>query len=359
MIGQDDIFSASYQFDPTRLTLARELRGLTKTEVAALVEKSPSAISQFEGGRARPDPKTLKRLALALGQPLAFFTQTRSASLIPLDHCHFRSLRSASQRDRRRLLAAGTLLTELVQVLEELVEFPAEAISLRAMEPRVPRDIDKIAAEVRSAWRLGMGPIDNMVTLLENKGAIVSPVLQGCDDVDAFSLWHNHRPLVFLILKDSATRSRFDAAHELGHLIMHADVVPGNPEVERQANRFASAFLMPEESFRVECPRRLVWSHFHELKRRWKVSLWALVRRAFDLGCIREATYRRACVQLNRKYNVGGHRRPEENEPPRESPTLISQALDAITNEYSLEELARKMSLSVRDLEVLTLSHAM
>jgi hypothetical protein len=113
-----------------------------------------------------------------------------------------------------------------------------------------------------------------------------------CEDMDAFSAWHAKRPIVFLIdHKGSTSRLRFGAAHELGHLVMHADVVAGSPELERQANRFASAFLLPRETFLPECPRRLNWPHFYELKRRWKVSVAALVRRAYDLECISEASY--------------------------------------------------------------------
>ena len=352
MIADDDIFSASQLFVPTRLALARELRGLTKAEVATMVEKSASAISQFEGGRARPDPQTLRRLALALGMPLSFFSRRKSASLIPLDACHFRSLRSASQRDRRRLLASGSLLCELVTELEELVVFPPEDISRLAQVPRDMEDIERIATDTRSAWGLGMGPIANMVKLVERQGALVLPVLEGCDEVDAFSLWHERRPMMFLILdKESTSRARFDAAHELGHLIMHADVVPGSPEIERQAHRFASAFLMPRDVFLPECPRRLVWPHFHELKRRWKVSLWALIRRVFELGCLSEATYRRACVQLNQKYNPRGIRQPEPYEPPIERPTLLAQAIVEVADERPLTELAQELGLSVQDLQ--------
>ena len=146
--------------------------------------------------------------------------------------------------------------------------------------------------------------------------------------------------------KHSPSRSRFDAAHELGHLVMHADVMPASQAVERQANRFASAFLMPRETFLMECPHRLVWGHFEELKRRWGVSLSALVRRAYDLGRFGEATYRRACMQLNQKYNAGGVRRLEPHEPAVEVPTVVADAIEALDEQNPLEGLARRLGLS-------------
>ncbi len=148
MIGADDLFSASHLFDPARLTVARELKGLTKTELAELVEKTPSALSQFEAGRARPDPQTLRRIALALGLPIAFFTRRRTASLIPLDACHFRSLRSATQRDRRRLLAIAMLLCELVAEVEDFVELPVDQISPLAAAAATSEDIEELATQV-------------------------------------------------------------------------------------------------------------------------------------------------------------------------------------------------------------------
>jgi transcriptional regulator with XRE-family HTH domain len=137
------------------------------SELAHLVEKTPSAVSQFETGRARPDPQTLRRLSLALAMPTEFFMRRRPTAPISIDACHFRSLRSATQRDRRRLLSIATLLCEIVTELD----------------------------------------VVNVVRLLEAKGAIVSPI---AEDVKrwmrsrsgtriarwCFSYWTNTRQVV-------------------------------------------------------------------------------------------------------------------------------------------------------------------
>ena len=349
-VGHSDLHLAAHLFDPARLTIARELRGRTKAELAARVGKTAAALGQFENGRARPDATTLASIALGLGLPISFFARQQKSPMMTLDLCHFRSLRSASQRGRRSLLARGTLLCDVLSFLDERVELPEEQVSPVAESPVSMEDIENCAVRVRRGWGLGLGPIPHLIRLLESKGVVVTFIPHECDDMDAFSAWHAKRPIVFLIdHKGSTSRLRFDAAHELGHLVMHADVVAGSPELERQANRFASAFLLPRETFLPECPRRLNWPHFYELKRRWKVSVAALVRRAYDLECISEASYRRAYMHLNQT----GQRTAERDEPAPEHPTLVAQALHELSDELVADELAETIGLPVTDFKAI------
>lgn len=340
-----NLHSAAHQFQPLRLTIARELRGMTKSQLADLIGKTPSALTQFEGGQARPDAQTLKQLALALRMKLEFFASREPASLIPLDVCHFRSLRSASQWQRRQLLAQGSLLCELARWLEHEVDLPPNAVDAVVRPATTDAQIEACAEAVRRAWGLGAGPIPSMVRLLENKGVLVMRIERGVHEVDAFSFRRDGRPCVLLVMeKGSPSRTRFDAAHELGHLVMHEDVVPGSPEIERAAHRFASAFLLPRESFVNECPRRLNLDHFFELKTRWKVSVAAMVRRARDLGCLSEASYRRAFIQLRQLGTK------ERNEPAFERPRLLIEALELLRDDWPLDRVAGVLTLHTADL---------
>lgn len=352
-VGSSDLHLAAHLFQPPRLTLAREMRGLTKAELAERIGKSAAAVGQFEsGGRAacRPDPRTLAALALSLGVPVGFFARRSAVPHLAVDTCHFRSMRSTSQRERRQLLARGSLICDLLRELENHVRFPEEQVSRVARPLRNEADIDQLAIEVRQAWGLGLGPISNVVNLLERQGVVVTQVPASSMDVDAFSAWHDGRPLAFLVMaKGSTSRVRWDASHELGHLVMHMDVVPGSPIAEREADRFAAAFLLPRDAFLPECPRRLNWDHFYELKRRWKVSVSALVKRAYDLHCITEATYRRAFIHLNKS----GERHAERDEPPPEPPTLIASAIAAAATRIDKASIAHGLGLSLGDLEAL------
>lgn len=348
MLPHNALFSIAHAFNPEQLTLARELRGLLKHELAEKVGKSPSAIGQFENGRARPEPQTLFALSLALGFPPGFFAREAKAPAVVPDRCQFRSQRSSSVREQRYVLARGELLKELVALLEEDVEFPEPNVPHAPGPVRSIEDVEACAEMARREMGLQDGPIGSMVNELENLGVMVIPMDADCRRVDAFSTWIDKRPYVFLnTFKGSTSRARFDAAHELGHLVMHPDVVPGSPELERQADQFASAFLLPRSSFSKECPRRLNFDHLRELKVRWKVSLAALLYRGRELGFFSEAAVRRAYIQMNRL----GIRRNEPDEPPAEVPHLLQAALKAVLAEETTEgELAAKMGLSVQEL---------
>lgn len=346
----NDLFHiTAYQFNPESLTIAREYRGYKKNELAIKLNLTPSAITQFEKGEVKPTPQTLADLCSVLRFPASFFTQNIDFPLITHEQCHFRSLMSCSQIERRRMVAAGNLIGKIVKFVDERIEFPTEQVSDSISHgTETAGEVEEVAEKVRKDWGLGLGPIDNVIHLLEAKGILVFRLLEESRKLDAFSLWQGKRPFIFLNSeKGSASRSRFDASHELGHLVLHSEYLPGNKFQELQANQFASAFLMPRETFLKECPRRLVWNHFLELKQRWKVSLAALVRRAKDLKIISEDTYKRANVQIQKngwKYN-------EPSEPEIETPTILPQAVDLLDkSNLGISHIAEKLSISEFDL---------
>jgi Zn-dependent peptidase ImmA (M78 family) len=252
-------------------------------------------------------------------------------------------------REQRSIVARGQIVREIVRCLEEEMEFPHDAVQTLQTRVTSRDDIEALALRVRDAWELGLGPLSDVVGLLEVKGVIPVEVHGHSDRLDAFSARVDGRAMVFLSLdKQSASRRRFNAAHELGHLFMHEGCEAGETSVEQEADSFAGALLLPEAPFRAECPPRLSWPALRELKRRWGVSLTALVRRAFDLGIYSEATYRRAHVQ----YNQYGWRNGEPDEPPMERPTLVQHAVEQLVAAgTSPEQIAQRVHLSVPRLE--------
>ena len=61
---------------------------------------------------------------------------------------------------------------------------------------------------------------------------------------------------------------------------MHGEQVWGMPEVEKQAHNFVAAFLMPKKEIANELPTRAEWPRLFELKKKWRVSIAALMMRA-------------------------------------------------------------------------------
>ncbi len=331
------------RLDPNRITIARELRGLTKKQLADDIKKTPSAISQIERGLIRPDLETFVSLSFALKVPTSFFIK-RSTSLksIELASCHFRSLRSTSQTMRRQSARKGDLCVDFMELLESKgVLFPEEHISSFSASAGYDDEIEKAASELRRHWNMGSGPIPNIVKLAESKGIMVLPLHDACHKVDAYSTWRGRRPCILVSYHKTASRVRFDVSHELGHLALHEDAVAGEMKTERQAHRFAGAFLAPRESFLEECPRGWSFEAFRRLKNRWKMSIAALLYRAKDLGCISISTHRRAMIQMT----MEGKRKNEGDEWPKEKPVLITQALELLYDQVTLDGLANEMSI--------------
>ncbi len=345
----DDPALVRLVFDGSRLTLAREFAGLRKVELAAALGVTPAAVTQYEQGRTRPSSGVLASAALCLGFPVEFFQAGRPRISVAEETTYFRRLRSASRGLRKRLLARLELLAELLLVIDHYVQLPAVEIpSVDVADDR--RGAADAARAVRDAWGLGGGPLTNVVRLLEAKGAITTRPRIDTTDVSAFSRWLTDRPVIVLGAdRGDAARSRFDAAHELAHLVMHHDAAPGDMEMERNADAFAAAFLMPRETIIHELPERLSWPQYFELKRRWGVSIAALVRRSRDLEVISDHAYQRAMVQMSAR----GWR---TNEPipldVTEEPTLLPRALRLIETEFgvSRDDIAHQLRLGVSGL---------
>ena len=335
------------RLDPNRITFARELRGLTKKQLADDIKKTPSAISQIERGLIRPDLETFVSISFALKVPTSFFIERSTpAKPIELASCHFRSLRSTSQTMRRQSARKGDICVDFMELLESKgVLFPEEHIS--SFSASAGYEIEKAASWLRRHWNMGSGPIPNIVKLVESKGIMVLPLPDACHKVDAYSTWRGRRPCILLSYRKAASRVRFDVSHELGHLALHEDAVAGEMKTERQANRFAGAFLAPRESFLEECPRRWSFEAFRRLKSRWKMSIAALLYRAKDLGCISISTHRRAMIQLT----MEGKRKNEGDEWPMEKPVLITQALELLHDQVTLAGLADEMSVYPSELK--------
>ncbi len=247
-------------------------------------------------------------------------------------------MRSTSAAAREQALAYGELCLELVDLVSAYVDLPPVLLPDLELPEELSDDaIAEAAAVTRQAWGIDAGPVPSVVQVIEANGVVALRLPEGTDmKVDAFSTYTGQRPLVFLSpVKDDKARSRFDAAHELGHLIIHPDTEPGSKLVENQAHAFASAFLMPEDEIIGDLPRKIDWPVFHELKRHWGVSLRALVYRAHALGRLSEASYRRANQQLSMWGN------PEPGPlGPAESPQLLGLIRKAMSDSgYDFEQI--------------------
>lgn len=343
-------------FDRHRLRVARELRGLSQVELAREVGTVRAAsLSQFEQGHAKPSSATLQRLAVVLRVPMTFFATPTRPDRSGANNGFFRSLRSTPPRDRQRALAHVELAREIARQLETFVRLPELDVP-RAQgwvtEESTWADIEKIADQVRKQWKIPAGPIGDMVLELERHGILTTRFSVGHEKIDAFSVPFADRPVVVLGAdKNKRDRSRFDAAHELAHLVLHREEQIGNKTIETQAHQFAAAFLMPANDIRGQLPAKADWAAFLRLKAHWHVSIAALLKRARTLEVMNERTY----VQALKVMSTRGWRQVEPGElGPPERPVLLSRAVDvAASLGVSLSQLTQRAGLPEDDVRAI------
>ncbi|WP_176338520.1 helix-turn-helix domain-containing protein [Kocuria salina] len=340
-------------FSPDRLRMARYRAGLNIRELAEKVGVSHPAVSQYETGRSKPSTSTLAQLAMATGVPADYLTYgERPVSLAGLDGTHFRSLRSTSKQSRAGAWVWSESVLDLVNVLERYVRLPAPDVPfVPLMTDAKPHEIVGAVDQLREQWRLPLGPVGYLVRHMERHGIVVSRLQVADEGIDAYSQNVGSHPVVILGMnKGDAARSRFDAAHELGHLVCHLEADPGSIQ-ESQAHAFAAELLMPARQMKDLLPRRFDMGQYAKLKQEWGVSIAALLYRARTLEVISDAAYRRAVVAMNSKY--GRRHEPYPLERP-DDPVMLSSAIAlAQQNGVSLEQLATQARLPLDDVEAM------
>ena len=274
--------------DPSRVTLARHRRGLTMTALAGGLRVTPRTVSTYE--REGAPPSALAGLSRVLDLPGAFFERA-GVELIDDDRVAFRARRRTSAAQRAAATAAGRVGIELYDWVVE--RFSVPGVDVPDLDHDSP---ERAAATVRSRWGRSVGPLPNLVHLAEAHGVRVLTLPPGAAEVDAFSVWHDGSPYVFLTTTKTPERARFDLAHELGHLVLHSRASGG--ELEREADAFASSLLMPPEELRARVAREAPAPQIIRSKAHFGVSAMALNRGLHAAGRMTDWTYRQNCVRL-------------------------------------------------------------
>ncbi len=332
-------------FTPSRLTLARQRRGFTKQGLAEMIGLTPRSVIAYEAGDQEPAADTLERLAKVLDFPVQFFSGDEVDQIDP-GAASFRALKSMTARQRDASLAAGCLAVELA-------EWVGGRFQLQAAN--IPSDCESMAPEiaaeaVRAHWSLGERPIRNMVHLLELHGVRVFSLVEECVEVDAFSLWRDDVPFVFINTMKSPERSRLDAAHELGHLVLHRGSERGR-EAEHHANRFASSFLMPRSAILASAPRYPSLPNLLQGKRPWNVSVAAFAHRLHTVGLMTDWQYRMTCVELSTR---GFRKNEPSSSGVRETSQVWSKVFAALREDgVTKADVAAEVRVPVREIDAL------
>ncbi|MBM6742483.1 helix-turn-helix domain-containing protein [Enterococcus gallinarum] len=326
-------------FNPKQLTSARIARGYTMKELSEKTNISRQMISNYESGKTVPQAENLLKIITALNFPKPFFT----TEIPELHHgaTFFRSQSAATKKSRDMQKEKLKYLYEVYRTMSEYVNFPH--VNLPSL---VETDINEIseeiiiskARELRELWGLdNISPIKNLVQLVEKNGIIIAEANMTDATLDAVSRWIVDRPFIMLTdNNESSVRRRFNIAHEIGHLILHNSIESIHDYsskdlknvIERQANMFASHFLLPSQAFE-ESLLSISLDFYTDLKKYWKVSIQAMIFKTYSLGLLSDDQR----LYLNKKISRNKWRKKEplDDVLPVEHPNLLKVVYDMIT----------------------------
>jgi Zn-dependent peptidase ImmA (M78 family) len=327
-----------------------------------MVGVSPATISKWKSGQQSPEAEALASLAQVINVTPEWFTRPLPEKCsLPL----FRSNASAHANARTMLEARLEWSQDIALALSEFVDFPDVDLPKRAFtdpEQITNADIEEAADECRELWGLGRRAIPDLAMAVEGAGVILVREETGVATIEGLSAWSQalSRPLVLLSSdKQNGFRSRFDLAHELGHLILHKGINRSTDPVrhkimEDQAHRFAGAFLLPAETFAAEVKSPVTLDSLLLMKQRWGVSVAAMVMRLWALKVIDDDA--KGLLFKRRSARWGVKAEPGDDGRAPEQTRLLKRTIELLASSgiMPVEAVSTYIGLAANDIEMLT-----
>jgi len=354
-------------FNGDRLRIARIYRNMTISDLQKKISVTKQAISQYEKGIIAPKSEVLFQLVSVLKFPLAFFTEIDNGTT-KVENTFFRSISSAKTLDLNTQEIKAEIIVRLYNFLNGYVNFPK--LKLPDIDYKNATDIEDAVLMLRGFWGLNNDPIINIVDLLEKNGIIVSSIDTDSSKIDAFTQIHrinDHHQFCVVLGNDnqSMVRRNYDAAHELGHIILHRKLANikelSNVEfkkMEIEANQFAASFLLPKNDFFADLVNPTNLEAYLELKKKWRVSVPTMVMRAKQLGRVNNLKYQNLMKLISYKKWRNGE--PYDDVWELQRPQLFRNAIkilkesNVLTGQQLMTELSKhKFTINIEEVEVL------
>lgn len=329
------------------IKVARQARGLSQVQLATAAGVTQAAVSKLEAGIIQPSREVLEDLARVLSFPVSLFYETDPIFGVPVS-ISYRKRASVGARATDQLEAEINLRLMHLRRLLSSIDYEPE-LSFPVL------DVDeyggsgaRIAELVRRHWAVPSGPIHNLTSLVERAGCIVMQCEFESLGVDGLTLHPPGLPVcIFLNSAMPGDRQRFTLAHELGHAVMHR--FP-SPEMEQQADDFASELLVPARDIRGAFVDGVSLPRLASLKPIWKVSMASLLMCAKKLGRLtpKQSAY------LWRQMSAAGYRKQEplEVEVAPEQASVFTDIVRAHMDQlgYQPEDLAKLLHMHASEL---------
>lgn len=304
-----------------KLQSVRELNGLSRKELADKLNLSEQAIWQYENQYTVPKFEVTNELKKVFNVKAQFFyTEPFTTTISKVESIAYR----AEDREARKKTKMETTFIDFISYFldkfESKLNLPTsplpllrdESIQLYNMSMETSDrllQLENIAENARK--KLDVQSNSELLYKLELSGIYILEKNMGTS-IDAYSTWTSQEK-PFIILgnkKKSAVRRNFDLAHELGHLLLHYRIdmdsltKDEHKIIEKEANDFASFFLLPKAQFLKDFPTISKKSNpksYLDLKMKYMVSIGALEYRAYKMGLLTFEENRYFYATLNRK----------------------------------------------------------
>ncbi|WP_283610298.1 helix-turn-helix domain-containing protein [Faecalispora anaeroviscerum] len=341
-------------FNGDRLKKARIYRGFTVAELAEHLDCQRQTVSMYENKKIdNPDSTIVNRMSDILKFPKKYFYEKDNS--INIGSTYFRALLTTNKKYRNEQIQKMEFVSNIFAFIKEYIDFP----QLDLPSISTTSTPEEAAELLRDKWNLGRRPIENLIFETEQKGIVITSFETATDNIDAFSQMIDiNGDDIFTIgyssNKTSAARLHFDIAHELGHICMHEwsediEILSKEEfkERENEANQFASAFLLPKDTFYFDVKQNPTSIPYYiELKKKWKVSIAAMIRRAYTLAVISYEEYQSLMRVLQRR----GMRKEEplDNVLTTAQPSLLKTAVQMLLSEkvFTAKEFIDELSFS-------------
>jgi Zn-dependent peptidase ImmA (M78 family)/DNA-binding XRE family transcriptional regulator len=352
-------------FNGQRVREARLYRGINQKEFAEFLGVKRQTVKAYEeNDLSSMGRETFNRMVEILDFPKEFFVEADNYEL-KTGTIFFRSLLTAKNQYKEEQAVKLAFIAKVISYVNSYLSFPKFDFP-KYDESLTP---EQAAQKLREHWNLKEKPIKDIVYLVEDKGIIVNAFDSSTGDIDAYNQLITYGEEEIHVIgysknKTSAARIHFDIAHELGHMMLHNPHIKIDKdddkeyfkEMEAEAHDFAGAFLLPAEAFKKDVMGFADnLSHYVFLKKKWRVSISAMIRRSYNLELIDYKTYQ----NLMRKMQKQGIRKiePLDDELYTAEPTLLKTAIkmlldEVLTPEEFMDELSNEYNFTISHREI-------
>lgn len=281
------------------------MRGMSLRAVSEALEGlvSYNALHRYEQGVMMPGDEVLISVADVLDKPLDFFFRPFTVELREL---RFRKTTGLGAKSEDAVKEKANDFIERYCEIEQILGVHASFIDplSDAMYSAID-DAEEAADRIRSVWRLGEDPLTNVIETLETRGFKIYKV-EAPQSFKGLAAWADNNPVIVLAnwLNKDLPLKRFTALHEAAHLLAVNHTNLTGKMLESFCDRFAGAILIPKDVFTSDWGgfrHRVTLEELIDLKRRYGMSIAAIMYRAHDLKLIDEKSYHQFCIVRRKK----------------------------------------------------------